>query len=210
MYKVFFNGSTILIGSEMKKSLNNNLVIVFDFCDNNIVSQIVDRIENSSVPLIFFIRTNECPDAWQSFKRYFTEILAAGGLIVNAVGQFLFIKRMDRWDLPKGKIEIGETAEMASIREVEEECGIFGMKINRQLDSTYHIYRSPFLPSRRNLVLKETKWFLMEYSGNHIPVPQYEEDIVEIKWFDLIDIEQVYNNTYSSLHDFLRKTLPVI
>lgn len=210
MYKVFFNDSTILIGSEMKKSLNNNIVDVFDFCDNNVVSQIVDRIDNSSVAVSFFIRTSKDFEAWQSFKHYFTEIPAAGGLVVNTGGQFLFIKRMNRWDLPKGKIEIGETAEMASIREVEEECGIFGLKTKRQLDSTFHIYRSPFLSPDRNLVLKETKWFLMEYSGNHVPVPQTEEDITEIKWFDLIDIEQVYKNTYSSLYDFLGNTLPVI
>ena len=58
--------------------------------------------------------------------------------------------------------------------------------------------------------MKETKWFLMEYSGSQSPVPQTEEDIVEIRWFGLDEMEQVYQNTYLSLRDFLDKSLPTI
>jgi 8-oxo-dGTP pyrophosphatase MutT (NUDIX family) len=41
------------------------------------------------------------------------------------------IGRLDRrgrllWSLPKGHIEVGETAEQAAVREVEEETGIIG------------------------------------------------------------------------------------
>jgi hypothetical protein len=50
----------------------------------------------------------------------------------------------------------------------------------------------------------------MEYAGNQTPIPQTEENIVEIKWFASQDVAQVYSNTYLSLHDFLEKTLPII
>ena len=118
--------------------------------------------------------------AWEHFKSQFVEIPAAGGLVRNSEGAFLFIKRLGVWDLPKGKIEKKETPELAAVREVEEECGLSGLQVINQLDSTFHIYRSPYLPHPNNLVLKETKWFLMNYSGNEIPVPQVEEDIHEV------------------------------
>jgi 8-oxo-dGTP pyrophosphatase MutT (NUDIX family) len=122
----------------------------------------------------------------------------------------LFIKRLGVWDLPKGKIEKKETPELAAIREVEEECGLSDLKIIGPLDSTFHIYRSPYLSFPKNLVLKETKWFFMSYSGGESPVPQVEEDIEEVAWFAPEDLEQVYSNTYLSLRDFLGKMLPII
>jgi 8-oxo-dGTP pyrophosphatase MutT (NUDIX family) len=99
---------------------------------------------------------------------------------------------------------------LAAIREVEEECGLSGLQILKQLDSTFHIYRSPYLSFPKNLVLKETKWFLMNYSGNENPVPQVDENIEEVVWFSAKDLGGVYSNTYSSLIDFLEKSLPII
>lgn len=210
MYKVFFNDSTILIGSEVKKSLNDNIGKMFDFCDQSSVNQIIKEIETTKRQISFDLVGNDCFRMWNHFKSCFTEMPAAGGLVVNSRRELLFIYRFGFWDLPKGKIEAGETAEFAAIREVEEECGISCLKVVKPLESTFHIYRSPFLPAERNLVLKETKWFLMEYSGSQSPVPQTEEDIVEIRWFGLDEMEQVYQNTYLSLRDFLDKSLPTI
>ena len=210
MYKVFFNGSTIQVGPEMNKSLNNNITEVFDSVGYGIVNQIITQIESAECPLDFYILNQEVDTVWKHFRSQFVEIPAAGGLVKNASGSLLFIKRLGVWDLPKGKIEKKETAELAAMREVEEECGLSGLQIIQQLDSTFHIYRSPFLSSPNNLVLKETKWFSMFYSGNEILVPQIEEDIQEVAWFSIGDLDQVRSNTYSSLIDFLVKSLPII
>jgi len=210
MYKVFFNDSTIQIGSEINKSLNNNIAEKFDFVDYGVVNQIISQIESTQSPSDFFILNQDDPTAWSHFRSQFVEISAAGGLVKNAGESLLFIKRLGVWDLPKGKIEKNETAEKAALREVQEECGLSGLKIVRQLDSTFHIYRSPYLPFPKNLVLKETKWFFMSYSGNETPVPQVEEDIEEVAWFAPKDLEQVYSKTYLSLRDFLEKTMPII
>ncbi|MBL7972799.1 MAG: NUDIX domain-containing protein, partial [Prolixibacteraceae bacterium] len=147
---------------------------------------------------------------WNHFRSQFAEIPAAGGLVLDESGKYLFIRRLGVWDLPKGKIETDETAEVAAIREVEEECGLSDLKIIRQLDSTFHIYRSPYLPVPKNLVLKETKWFLMSCSGNQIPVPQEDEDIEAAQWMSLPELSLVLDNTYLSLREFLINTLPVI
>ena len=210
MYKVFFNGSIIQFGSEMNKSLNNNITEIFDLVSYDVVNQIISQIESTETPSGFFILNHEVDTAWEHFKSQFVEIPAAGGLVRNSEGAFLFIKRLGVWDLPKGKIEKKETPELAAVREVEEECGLSGLHVINQLDSTFHIYRSPYLPHPNNLVLKETKWFLMNYSGNEIPVPQVEEDIHEVTWFSIADLDRVYSKTYSSLIDFLKKSLPII
>ena len=210
MYKVFFNDSTIQIGSEMNKSLNNNIAEKFDYVDYGVVNQIVSRIESTQSPSDFFIFNSDDRSVWSHFRSQFVEIPAAGGLVKNASGSLLFIKRLGVWDLPKGKIEKKETPELAAIREVEEECGLSDLKIIRQLESTFHIYRSPYLPFPKNLVLKETKWFFMSYSGSETPIPQVEEDIEEVTWFAPEDLEQVYSNTYLSLAEFLKKSLSII
>jgi len=210
MYKVFFNDSTIQIGSGMNKSLNNNIAEIYDYVCYDVVSQIVSRIELAESPSDFLIMNQDDHSAWSHFRSQFVEIPAAGGLVKNESGSLLFIKRLGVWDLPKGKIEKKEIPEIAAIREVEEECGLSGMKIIRQLDSTFHIYRSPYLSFPKNLVLKETKWFLMSYSGTEIPVPQVEEDIEKVAWIAPDDLSQVYSNTYSSLRDFFEKSLPFI
>lgn len=57
---------------------------------------------------------------------------SAGGLVVDhTTGAAAVIGRLDRrgrllWSLPKGHIEVGETAEQAAVREVQEETGIIG------------------------------------------------------------------------------------
>jgi len=210
MYKVFFNDSTIQIDSEMNKSLNINIAEQFNRVDYEVVNQIISRIESAQSPADFYILNQKVDSVWNYFKSQFVEISAAGGLVQKVDGSSLFIKRLGVWDLPKGKIEKKETPEFAAIREVEEECGLSGLQIIRQLDSTFHIYRSPYLSFPKNLVLKETKWFLMSYSGDKKPVPQTEENIEEVAWFAPKDLHQVYSNTYSSLSDFLEKSLPII
>ena len=52
-------------------------------------------------------------------------IQAAGGLVVNEKGEVLFMFRRGKWDLPKGKLDPGETLEACALREVEGRNGWF-------------------------------------------------------------------------------------
>jgi len=210
MYKVFFNDSTIILDSEIKKSFKNNIADNVDFESYTIINQIVSEIEFADKSLEYLIYNSDIDKLWNYFRSRFVEIPAAGGLVQNSEGCLLFIRRLGVWDLPKGKIEKNETPAMAAIREVEEECGLSGLSIVRQLDSTHHIYRSPYLNYPDNLVLKETKWFLMNYSGTEDLVPQTEEDIVDVRWVPASEMEEMLADTYSSLRDFLGKSLPAI
>jgi 8-oxo-dGTP pyrophosphatase MutT (NUDIX family) len=51
---------------------------------------------------------------------------AAFAAVRNADGQVLLVRRIDdgNWELPGGRIEVGETARQAVLREVPEESGI--------------------------------------------------------------------------------------
>jgi 8-oxo-dGTP pyrophosphatase MutT (NUDIX family) len=210
MYKVFFNGSAIEFTSETKKSSKNNIGRQVEIGSYIAINQIVSEVESSKGSTCFLLRHQEVDRLWNHFRRRFIEIPAAGGLVRNQQGAFLFIRRLGVWDLPKGKIEADETTERAAIREVEEECGLAGLKIVRQLDSTFHIYRSPYLNYPDNLVLKETNWFLMDYSGDETPTPETEEDIDEVCWVPVSELETVLADTYASLREFLEKTLKTI
>ena len=49
-------------------------------------------------------------------KRRMRWIRAAGGIVTRDDGKMLLILRNNRWDLPKGKVEAGETLLQAALR----------------------------------------------------------------------------------------------
>lgn len=52
---------------------------------------------------------------------------SAGGIVLRDGSMLLIsLKGGSRWQLPKGRIEAGESAEQAAVREVEEETGVAG------------------------------------------------------------------------------------
>ena len=62
---------------------------------------------------------------WADFRAHYKWVEAAGGIVTNEEnGKQLFIFRRDYWDLPKGKLDNGEDAPTAALREVTEETGI--------------------------------------------------------------------------------------
>ena len=133
-------------------------------------------------------------------KEFYTYIEAAGGLVTNSSNQYLFIKRFGIWDLPKGKIELGETAEVAAIREVEEETGIKNLKIVKPISHSWHIY-----PWKEQTVLKKTFWYLMKSEFNGQLIPQTKEDITEAVWLKPDKAISAINSSYRSLKESLSR-----
>lgn len=121
-------------------------------------------------------------------------IIAAGGLVQNPEGQFLFIFRRGKWDLPKGKVDKEEKIEDAAMREVEEECGIKGLEIIRPISKTYHNY---YAGGKK--ILKETHWFLMKTNWNGELIPQTDEDITKAIWVEKKEIVTLMENTYDTI-----------
>src|SRR5215510_275068 len=99
------------------------------------------------------------------------KIIAAGGLVVNDRDELLMIFRRGKWDLPKGKLDKGESLKDCAIREVEEETGLKNITLGPPLIITYHTYHEG-----ARFILKESHWYKMSVSGQQNLVPQTEED----------------------------------
>ncbi|TCJ18996.1 NUDIX domain-containing protein [Flaviaesturariibacter flavus] len=102
-----------------------------------------------------------------------------GGLVENQSGQLLLIRRLEHWDLPKGKLDEGESPADAALREVEEETGVNPLSLVGPLVVTYHTYMH-----KGKEVLKENHWFLMRTAYDGPLKPQTEEDITDCIWLD--------------------------
>ena len=97
------------------------------------------------------------------------KIVAAGGLVVNEKNEILFIFRRQHWDLPKGKLDEGETIEACAVREVQEETGLKKVEIVSFLCKTYHEYFDKWINED---VIKESWWYLMKSDSSEILIPQ--------------------------------------
>lgn len=132
------------------------------------------------------------------------KIIAAGGLVENEHGDLLMIYRRDKWDLPKGKLDKGETIENCAIREVEEETGLHQIERGKLIGITYHEYFDKYLNKD---VEKETHWYAMKAPGIQKLIPQTEEDITAICWVNKKDIKEKLNNSFPSIIDVITKHL---
>ncbi len=141
-----------------------------------------------------------------AFFRHFTLLIAAGGLVRNQQGEWLFIHRYGKWDLPKGKLEpqdyhdprYPEATAKGAIREVMEETGLTKIRLIRPLPSTWHIYEQ-----HEHHILKQTCWYEMFTDAGEPLIPQTSEAIFLARWIGGEKLHCVLHNTYRSLRDFL-------
>ena len=114
---------------------------------------------------------------WQRFVKQFKIIEAAGGVVLNEADEWLFIHRLGKWDLPKGKLEKDEKPKEAATREVSEECGIPEPAIVAHITNSYHVY-----PLNGKRTLKRTYWYLMRSTAHTGLIAQAEEGITDVRW----------------------------
>ncbi len=199
-YQVFINEHSISF-----QSISKNVEIVDNFfgCvypNEHEIEVLLDYLVCEEKPRRIYLFDNEPELLWQKFKSQFKIIEAAGGVVKNEKHQFLVIHRLGKWDLPKGKIELGERAPIAAVREVKEECGLQDVEISRPLTTSYHMYKID-----NDWILKPTFWFEM-FSSDHSSLhPQVEEDIDQVLWCDRQDFLLKMEITYASLREVLKQ-----
>ncbi len=184
--------------------LDRSFIITNEFSGNNSknnkfyepegILKFVNDFETNVKIKNFYFYTKSIDDAWNEFKKNFKFIEAAGGVVKNPKGEILTIYRLKKWDLPKGKIEIGETPEHAALREISEECGINGHKIISKICDTYHTY---ILNDKK--ILKKTYWFNLIIDSVPKLVPQTIENIEKAIWLKPKEFKKKLDKSYPSI-----------
>lgn len=136
----------------------------------------------------------------REFFKHFKLVKAAGGLVKNKAGEVLLIFRRGKWDLPKGKLDKGESIVECAIREVQEETGLKKIKAGEEIDITYHTY-----VEFGKHILKESHWFIMNSLVEETLQPQIEEYITEIRWVKKEDLKNYLDKTFPTIISLLKK-----
>ncbi|WP_027380608.1 NUDIX hydrolase [Chryseobacterium daeguense] len=190
MYKVFVNEKKLLLSKQ-----SENLEKMLGYENVTTLEIALDLLENTSVRELNVFGEN-IDEIWAEFQKLFRIIEAAGGLVNNSDGDLLFIKRLGKWDLPKGKMEKGESREESAVREIEEETGLKDVELVRFINTTYHIY----VERNGDKVLKCTHWFEMNFNGEDTSKPQIEEGITEVAWKNTSQIkDEVFPSTFKNI-----------
>ncbi len=114
-----------------------------------------------------------------------TEIVAAGGVIIDEQGRVLLVHRVayDDWSFPKGKVDKGETIEAAALREVREEAGL-ECEIIRPLSNSHYAYTT----RKGEVKPKVVHYFLMKVTGGQLFTDGKETD--DALWCSAQDAEK--------------------
>jgi 8-oxo-dGTP pyrophosphatase MutT (NUDIX family) len=202
------NGYTIYFGDkpyhivnhldeELYKLANTAGTIFANLPDRNMVSQTIRDMDNQGTRAVILL-SDEHEHYWQQFQKHFTPIAAGGGIVFNEENELLFIYRRKKWDLPKGKLDEGETIEECAIREVKEETGLKQVSLKKLVGNTYHTYHE-----KGKFILKTSVWYLMEANGNQLLIPQTEEDIEKMVWLASNKWKEVFSNTFPAIRQIL-------
>ena len=199
MYQVFINQSSITFQHFDSLSVGLRNYLYINYSDFSELEEAVALLKNNknAVHLVFLMK--EIETQWELFKRQFEIVEASGGIVFNPLNEILFIYRLGKWDLPKGKVEKGEKYDQAAVREVEEECGLEDVILEEKLLTTYHIY---WLKERQ--ILKPTHWYKMRVEKDQLLTPQLEEGIEQVCWVAPIGMQPIMNNTYASIESLLK------
>ena len=188
-YTIFFGDSELLITREMPSERYE--IIDAEVFNSFSQAKIVKKVETSKYVAV----VTPSPElAFEALRAEFKWVEAAGGVVTNVAGDLLMIHLRDRWDLPKGHVESGESSREAALREVEEETGIRAEAVGDEpLVCTYHTYNT-----YGAWELKRTTWWAMHSEGGK-PKAQSEEGITSVEWCERATLRERLKTTYPTI-----------
>jgi 8-oxo-dGTP pyrophosphatase MutT (NUDIX family) len=199
--KIYFDDKPVFlcdeINEELKEILHHPDAVFIDECSTQAINAFLHEIKKEQFHAGVMI-DKDFEKLKKAFFHHFTVIEAAGGIVQNSDKDFLFIYRLGKWDLPKGKVEAGEDLEACAIREVEEETNTTDLTLKKKVGETYHAYNA-----FGKHYLKTSHWYFMVCPAEQKSAPQTEENITEIKWTHAKNIRELMENTYPSIKDIL-------
>ena len=194
MYKVFVNELPLILTNKLSETANGEYFLL----NEESIQEAIKALKKKKLPEAYIYHPNH-EEILKNFTKKIPLTVAAGGVVTNPKGKVLFIYRNNKWDLPKGKLDKGESIEDCAIREVMEETGVKGLRIVNFLKTTYHIFKN-----NGTYTLKEVHWFAMktEYSGKL--KPEKKEGIVKVKWKGPKKIQKALQNSYTNIKILFR------
>lgn len=200
--KIYFDDKPLFlcdtIDSEIEPYVHHDDSVFIDELNLHTVKAMIHEMQLPKVHAGIFLHP-DLNELKKSFWKKFTVIQAGGGFVINKKEEVLLIFRRGKWDLPKGKLDKGETIEQCAVREVQEETGLKNIKLLSPLTVTYHTYHEG-----TKFVLKESHWYTLSGDEEEKLIPQTEEQIQEIKWVPQAEVKKYYNQTYSSVIEVLK------
>ena len=196
--KIYFDNRVVVLTDKNKKSsvINDH---VYLFANKKTLAKRLEHFEKSDDECLSIIHS-DVNELFEYVTQCFRYIEAAGGLVSLPDGRILLIKRLGKWDLPKGKAEKGESLQETAVREVMEECGLkTAPEIIGELMHTFHTYHQD-----GRHILKHTAWYAMRYEGDDSLHPQFSEDITQAVWLPKNQLNLVMQNTYKSIKQVLK------
>jgi 8-oxo-dGTP pyrophosphatase MutT (NUDIX family) len=201
---IYFNDKPLFlcnaIDPEMEKFRHHDDTVFIDEFSTHAVNAMLHEMHSNKIHAGIFLHSN-LEELKHAIWKKFMIIKAGGGVVENEKHALLFMFRRGKWDLPKGKLDDGETIEECAVREVEEETGLKQIKLKEHLLTTYHTYNES-----GHHILKESYWYKMSVDSKVQDMkPQMEEDITELKWVSKKHLEDVLSNTFPSIKDVVKK-----
>ena len=199
--KIFFDDKPLFLCDSfdeiIQPVIHHDDAVFIDELNSHTIKTMIHEMQDEKVQAGVFIH-KDLEELKKAFFKKFTIVIAAGGLVTNEKKEILLIFRRGKWDMPKGKLDKGETIEECAVREVEEETGLQNVKLISPLAITYHTYHEG-----TRFILKESHWYNMKVSGKQVLIPQTAEDIHEIKWVKKEDLKEYLDNAFPSIKDVL-------
>ena len=175
-------------------------VLIYDSSINTIVD-LLKKMTSFKYKKIYSITITlkDYNSVLKQVKKMFKIVKAAGGVVKNKNDEILFIYRMKKWDLPKGKLDKGETILECARREVQEETMV-DVECKDKIVSTWHTYTR-----NKKYVLKKTTWFRMLCLDDSKMKPQKKEKIEKVEWMKKSTIDDILLNSYKTLNFVIKE-----
>ena len=175
-------------------------VLIYDSTIDTI-ADLLKKMTNKKFKKIYSITVTlkDYKNVLTELKKMFKVIKAGGGVVKNDDGKILFIYRLKKWDLPKGKKEKGESIRECAKREVEEETKV-KVECFQKITSTWHTYTK-----KKKFILKKTSWFVMKSLDDSKMKPQKKEKIEKVEWMKEGVIKEILLNSYRTLNHVMDK-----
>lgn len=195
MYKIYVNETPLILMQNDQiptesLDLTKNLLIRYNGKARSLMNPI-DMLEKTKRLSSIIVYHKDVEKLHADFESLFKILEAGGGVVANEQAEILTMFRRGSWDLPKGKIDKGETKEAAAIREVQEETGLQVVELGDFLLETNHTYKS----RKGKRIIKRTYWYKMTTKELDLK-PETEEDIELCEWMTVdafLEKKPLYN-----------------